>query len=54
MILNKTLFTKWIMSAIRDAMKKTLDKLTEAEESHSSASEDNGDDDMEPKSKRTR
>ena len=36
------------------AMKKTLDKLTEAEESHSGASEDNDDDDMEPKPKRLR
>ena len=35
-------------------MKKTLDKLTDAEESHSVASEDNGYDEMEPKSKRTR
>ena len=38
----------------RYVMKKTLDKLTEAEESHSVASEDNGDDEMEPKSERTR
>ena len=38
----------------RYVMKKTIDKLTEAEESHSVASEYNGDDEMEPKSKRTR
>ena len=38
----------------RYVMKKTLDKLTEAEESHLVASEDNGVDEMEPKSKRTR
>ena len=38
----------------RYVMKKTLDKLTEVEESHSVASEDNGDDEMEPKSKRAR
>ena len=38
----------------RYVMKKTIDKLTEAEESHSDASEYNGDDEMEPKSKRTR
>ena len=38
----------------RYVMKKTLDKLTDAEESHSVASEDNGYDEMEPKSKRTR
>ena len=37
----------------RYVMKKTLDKLTEAEESHSVASEDNGDDEMKPKSKYT-
>ena len=35
-------------------MKKTLDKLTDAEVSHSVASEDNGDDEMEPKLKDTR
>ena len=35
-------------------MKKTLDKLTEAEVSHSVASEGNGDDEMEPKLKDTR
>ena len=34
----------------RYVMKKTLDKLTEAEESHLVALEDNGDDEMEPKS----
>ena len=38
----------------RYVMKKTLDKLTEAEEFYSVASKDNGDDDMEPKSKRAR
>ena len=38
----------------RYVMKKTLDRLTEAEESHSVASEDNGDNEMEPKSKLTR
>ena len=38
----------------RYVMKKTPNKLTKAEESHSVASEDNGDDEMEPKSKRTR
>ena len=38
----------------RYVMKKTLDKLTEAEESHLVASEDNGDVEMEPKSKCTR
>ena len=35
-------------------MKKTLGKFTDAEESHSVASEDNGDDKTEPKSKRAR
>ena len=35
-------------------MKKTPDKLTEAEESHSVASENNGDDEMEPKLKHLR
>ena len=35
-------------------MKKTLDKMTETEESHSAASEDSVDAEMEPKSKRTR
>ena len=35
-------------------MKKTLAKFTDAEESHSVASEDNGDDKTEPKSKRAR
>ena len=38
----------------RYVMTKTIDKLTEAEESHSVASEYKGDDEMEPKSKRTR
>ena len=38
----------------RYVMKKTLDKLTETEESHSVASEDSVDAEMEPKSKRTR
>ena len=38
----------------RYVMEKTLNKLTEAEESHSVASEDNGDDEMKPRSKRTR
>ena len=37
----------------RYVMKKTLNKLTEAEESHSVASEDNCDDEMKPRSKRT-
>ena len=35
-------------------MKKIFDKLTEAEESHLVALEDNGDDKMEPKLKSTR
>ena len=35
-------------------MKKTLDKLTETEGSHSVASEDSVDAEMEPKSKSTR
>ena len=38
----------------RYIMKKTPDKLTEAEESHSVASENNGDDEMEPKLKHVR
>ena len=38
----------------RYVMKKTFNKLTEAEESHSVASEDNSDDKMKPRSKRTR
>ena len=38
----------------RYVMNKTLGKLTEAEESHSVVSEDNGDDEMEPISKRAR
>ena len=38
----------------RYVMKKTLNKLAEAEESHSVASEDKGDDEMKPRSKRTR
>ena len=38
----------------RYIMKKTPDKLTEAEESHSFASENNGDDEMEPKLKHAR
>ena len=38
----------------RCVMKKTLDKLTETEESHSVVSEDSVDAGMEPKSKRTR
>ena len=38
----------------RYVMKKIFDKLTEAEESHLVALEDNGDDKMEPKLKSTR